>query len=63
MDISQNSTEYLGYNPQNSKRLTSRRGQVSMLKSHLEARRKQSEEAEGGRNLGRRGYREGKRET
>jgi hypothetical protein len=43
-------TEYPGYKPQNSKRLTSRKAQVSMPQSHLTDRRKQSQEW-GGREL------------
>jgi hypothetical protein len=43
------------------KRLT-RRIQVWMLQSHLEGRRKQSPEAEGGSNLGGKREEEGKRE-
>ena len=42
MDISQKSTEYTGYNPQNIRRLTSQRAQVRMPQSHLDGRRKQS---------------------
>jgi hypothetical protein len=33
------STEYLGYNSQNVKRLTNRKAQVKMLQSHLEGAR------------------------
>jgi hypothetical protein len=63
VDISQKSREYLRYNPQNSRRLTSRRAQVRMLQSHLGGRRKQSREAEGERELDGRREGEGKRET
>jgi hypothetical protein len=35
VDVSQKSTEYLGYNPQNSRRLTSSRAQAKMPQSHL----------------------------
>ena len=66
MDISQKkkkkSTEYLGYNPQNSRRLTSRRAQVRMLQSHLGGREKQSQKAKGASDLGERGERKGKGE-
>ena len=47
-----NKTEYPGYNSQNSRRLTSQRVQVRMFQSHLEGRRKQSQETEGGWGLG-----------
>jgi len=50
VDISQEGRENLGYNPQNSRRLINRRAQVRMLRSYL-GRRKQSWEAEGGRDL------------
>jgi hypothetical protein len=63
MDISQKSTNYPGYNPQNSMRLTSRRAQVRMLQSHLGGSKKQSREAEGGRELGGREEGERKRGT
>ena len=46
MDISKKSTEYPGYNPQNSRRLTSQRAQVRMPQSHLGGRKKQSQEGE-----------------
>jgi hypothetical protein len=39
-------TEYSGYNPQNSRRLTSQRAQVRMPHSHLGGRRKQSQDGE-----------------
>jgi hypothetical protein len=58
VDASQNSIEYLGYNPKISRRITSRRAQMRMLQSHLGGRRKQSQE--GGRDLG--GRRQGERE-
>jgi hypothetical protein len=63
MDISQKSTEYPSYNPQNSRRLKSRKSQVIMSQYLLRGRRKQSQEAEGGRYMGGRGDREGKRGT
>lgn len=50
MNISQK-LEYLGYNPQNSRRLSHRRVQVTMPQSHLGERRKQSQEGNGGRAL------------
>jgi hypothetical protein len=53
--LAKKSTVYLGYNPYNSIRLTSRGAQVRMLQSHLEGRRKQSQKTEGGRDLGRSG--------
>jgi len=56
--------EYPGYSPQNSKRLTSLRAQVRTSQSHLGGRRKQSkEERDGGKVLGGKGDREGKRGT
>jgi hypothetical protein len=61
--ISQKRTEYLGYNPQNSRRLTFRRAQLRMFKSYLGGRRKQSLEAEKRRNQWERGEEEGHRET
>ena len=59
----QKSTEYLGYIPQNSRRLTSQRAQVRMLQSYLGGRRKQYLGEEGGRNLGVRGEGKGKMGT
>jgi hypothetical protein len=46
-NINQKSTDYPGYNPQNSRRLASQSAEVRMLQSHLGGRRKQR--AEGGR--------------
>jgi hypothetical protein len=47
VDISQKkkkkSSEYPGYNPQTSRRLTIRRAQVRMLQSHLGGRRKKTQ--------------------
>lgn len=59
MVISQNCTEYPGYNPQNSRKLTSQKAQVRMLQFHLGGRRKQSQEAEG-KGEGTKWEREGK---
>jgi hypothetical protein len=59
VDISQKSTEYLGYNPLNSRRLTSRRFQVRMPQSYLGGRRNNCG-MRGGRELGGKGDREGK---
>jgi hypothetical protein len=39
VDISQKSTEGLGYNPQNSRILTSRNVELRMFKFHLEGRK------------------------
>jgi hypothetical protein len=50
VDISQKCTKFPGYDPQNSK-LRSQRVQEKMPQSHLEGRRKQSQE-EGGREGG-----------
>jgi hypothetical protein len=38
--LTKKSTEYLGYNPQDSRRLARRRIQVRMLQSHLGGRKK-----------------------
>lgn len=40
MGISQKNIEYPGYNPQKSRRLTSRRAQMNMHQSHLGGRKK-----------------------
>jgi hypothetical protein len=62
--ISQKRTEFSGYNPQTSRRLTSWRAQVRMPQFHLRERKKQSQEGEGReRHLGGKGDREGKRKT
>jgi hypothetical protein len=59
VDISQKSTEYIRYSLQNRRRLINQRAQVRMPQYHLGGRRKQSQEANGGRVLGRKGDREG----
>ena len=41
--LAKKSTEYPGYNPQNSKRLTSQMAQVRVPQSHMGGRRKQSQ--------------------
>ena len=46
------STDYLGYNPQAERSITSRKAQERMLQFHLEGGRKKSSEPEGGRDLG-----------
>jgi hypothetical protein len=63
VDISQKSTEYPRYNPQNSKKLTNRRIQVRTPQSHLKGRRKQSQKREDGKNFGGKEEREEKRGT
>ena len=42
MDIKQNITDYPGYTPQNSKRLTRQKSQVRMLQFHLKRRKLQT---------------------
>jgi hypothetical protein len=70
VDISQKFTEYLGYNLQIVRSLTSRNIQIWRLQFHLEGGRNQSQEAEGRRDVGGSGewqenrirYRAGRRE-
>ena len=49
--FAKNCTEFRGYNPQNSRRLTSQRNQMRIPQSHLGGRRKQSQKW-GGRDRG-----------
>jgi hypothetical protein len=60
VDISPKGTEYPGYNPQNSRKLTSQRAQVRMLQSDLGGG-KSNHGGAVGRNVTRQRKREGKR--